>query len=494
MFYKQKLPKNAKSNYKVKLTDFSKGINTSVSENLLPLNFATNCYNFNFNKQSLSTGLGIKELTIPYSETSQKSFVSPANVQKFIKFWQYTRYDSVQDAYIPLLMLYGDDNNLYYGRLKTSQNEFFTISTAFSSVPNGINYRIDEGDCFFACGENKIVKYSGSLPQVYDENVPRITSIALNAGRLFATVNGDQNVIWFSDDLDPTNWNVSNFEGGYIELTGERGVCKKVIEANNYVYVIREYGISRINAWGLQDDFAVKHLYLTTGKLYHETAKLCGRIIIMLCSDGVYYFDGDSMNKINLGIDEMLDGVDNSGAVGAFLDGKYYLACKMKYNDNKNIGCEASDYTNNTLIEFDLNTFTINILRGVDIVFMDGIRYENYSKLGILLNGTNSNKIYELTHDGTINGSPAPKYWVSPFTDMGYPNYKKVIKYLSINTKTDIVVTFCADNKNYHFEIKGSTLSQRVPINIVCSRFSFAFSCKVAESEISNPMLEVSLI
>lgn len=495
MFYPQKLPQNIKTNLKIMLSDFSKGINTNITQNLLPLNYAVNSYNFDFNRQSLSTGLGLKELVIPVGVNSVKSFIAPDEVQQILRFWQYTKYDAQTDTYIPVLMLYCDDENMYNARLKTNLNQFYPINSTFFDVPNGINYRIDEGDCFFACGEGKIVKYSGAVPVVYNENVPRITSVAMHAGRLFATVNGDQNVVWFSDDLDPTNWNVSNFEGGYIELTGERGVCKKVIEANNLLVVIREFGITKISGWGLQDNFVVKNMYLSTGRLYYETAKLCGRIIIILSTDGLYYFDGDSMNKINLGIEEMFVGVDNSSAIGAFLDGKYYLACKLNFDDGNSIGCEQMNvFKNNALIELDLNTFNYTIMRGVDIVFMDGIRGENFSKLGILINGQNSNKIYELTRDGIINGVPAPKYWVSPFTDMGYPNYKKVIRSLTINTATDIKITICADNRSYDFEVKGNKLPVRVPIDISCLRFNVAFCCTKAECEISNPLLQVSLV
>ncbi len=488
------MPQNIKSNIKVKLSDFSKGINTKLTENLLPLNYAVNCYNFDFNKCSLSTGLGIQELSIPYADSNSKTFMTPASITQIRKFWQYTRYDNELNDYIPLLIMYGDDNKLYYARLKTSLNTFTLLDSSFENVPNGINYRIDDGDCFLACGESKMLKFSGSNAVTFSENIPKITSVALHAGRLFATVSGDQNVIWFSDDLNPTNWNVSNFEGGYIELTGERGVCKKVIEANNYLYVIREYGISRISGWGLQDDFAVKNMYLSTGKLYHNTAKLCGHIIIMLCSDGLYYFDGGSMNKINLGIEEMFEGVDNSKAFGAFLDGKYYIACKMNYNDSAFIGCEGGSYDNNTLIELDLNTFDINILRGVDIAYMDGIRYDNYSKLGIICKGNNGEKFFELTHDGKIDGVATKKHWCSPFTDIGYPDYKKAIKSITLCTKTDIKILVNADGRKYVYDVKGSKSPVKVPINVCCTSFNIAFESTVAECEISDPIIHISLV
>ena len=491
------MPKSPKSNLKVQLTDFSKGINTKITQNLLPLNYATNSYNFNFNKQSLSTGLGIKEFEFSYGHSGTKTFVAPQSAGEIVRFWQYTRYEAATDSYIPLMMWYCGDKSMYYSRFETQNSDFVPLEVTFDDIPNGINYRVDEaGDCFFACSKQKIMRFSGrSSPEIFEENVPRITTVALHAGRLFATVDGDQNVLWFSDDLNPTNWNVSEFEGGFIELTGERGVCKKVIESNNYLNVIREFGITRVTGWGLQDDFTVKNMYLTTGKLYHETAMLCGHIIIMLCSDGLYYFDGSSMNKLNFGIDEFFEGVDNRYAVGAFLDGKYYLACKLNYKDNATIGCESGEYKNNTLIELDLNTWEINIARGLDIRYMSGILCEDFTKLGVLLNsGGDTTKLYEITHSGDFNGEPTQKYWVSPLTDMGYPQYKKVLKYLTLNTISDVVITIKIDEKSYDFDIKGDKKPVRIPINLQGSKFSIAFSTDSKECEISNPVLQVSLI
>ena len=496
MFYDQKLPFNTKSNLKVQLSDFSNGINTRITQNLLPLNYAVNCYNFDFNRRSLSTGIGIKEMAIPYSDAGSKFLETPESVDSILRFWQYTRYDPTTDSYIPLLMLYCNDEVLYFVRLETSLTNFNAIGVTFNEIPSGFNYRIDEGDCFFACSKNKIVKYTGnSLPTTYTENVPSITSVALHAGRLFATADGDQNVLWFSDDLNPTNWNISAFEGGYIELTGERGTCKKVLEANNYLYVIREYGISRISGWGLQEDFVVKNLYLTTGKLYYETAVLCGSVIIMLCSDGVYCFDGSSMNKLNLGFEDMLQNVDNQYAVGAYLDGKYYLACRLNYGDNENVGCESENFKNNTIIEIDINTWEINIARGIDVKYMAGIRTERFRKLGILLNsGGDTGKLYELTHDGSLFDGASHKFWQSPSTDMGYTNYKKVIKYITLFSISNITIYIFADSKKYEFTVIGSSKPVRVPINIICDKFSVAFSCDEKNCEISDPIIQVSLV
>lgn len=47
--------------------------------------------------------------------------------------------------------------------------------------------------------------------------------------RLFATTSTDKYTLYFSDDLDPTNWNENITEGGFIQMLDERGELLKVI-------------------------------------------------------------------------------------------------------------------------------------------------------------------------------------------------------------------------------------------------------------------------
>ena len=494
MFYSQNLPNNTKSLLKVKFSDFSKGINTKLSESVLPVNYAVNSYNYNFNTGSLISGLGVKELELTYSGVT-KRFVTPQGVSRIIRCWPYIRYDTLLNSYVPIVMVYCDDGNFYYGRVLGIDTSLTSLNVSFSDMPNCLTLRVNNKDCFFAFGQGKIMMFDGTnVPTVYTENVPNITSLAYYAGRLFATVSGDENKLIFSDDLNPTNWNISSFEGGFIELTGERGRLKKVIEANNFLYIIREYGISRLSGFGLQSDFSIKNLYLSTGKLYYNSAILCGNVILVLCKDGIYYFNGSDMRKLDLGIDKYFDGVDNDDAVGAFLDGKYYLACRLNFNDGRTLGCEVQPYTNNALIDLDLNTFDINILRGVDISYMNPLQVAGVDKLMLCSKGDNQDLIGEICYNGYIFSDSTTKIWQSPQTDLGYTNYKKVLKGITLNTKSDIKVIFKIDDKTFNFDVKGDIKPVRVPLYLVGNKFSITFESDSNDCRISNPILEIELL
>lgn len=493
MFYTEKLPNNNKSLLKVKLSDFSKGINTKVSENILPLNYAVNTFNYSYGSGALKEGLGLKVLEMPDVAGVPRSISTPEGVTKIINAWLFRRYDNAGKRFSPYLMIYCDDKKLYYWRVSTYEDLYLDTGLTFDVEPAGVNYRIKGTDSFLCCVPNIIGVYSTATRHLYTDNVPSITSVALHAGRLFATTGGDQSQLWFSDDLDPTSWKVSEFDGGYIELTDERGPLKKVVESNNYLYVIRDFGITRVSGWGLQSDFNVKNMYLSTGKIYHNTAILCGKIIMMMCKDGLYYFDGSDMTKLQLGLDKYFENVDNSNAVGAFLAGKYYVACRLNYDDGRTIGCENATYINNTLLEFDVNTGELNILRGVDISRLTAFQTGDYSKLVVCSNGEKCNIVSEVTHDGKVYGVATQKIWDSPFTDMGYPTYKKVIKSLYIDTKTDIILEINANGKKYTFKGKGSDTTVRIPINVIANKFSITIKSTTDTCEISNPVLEIAL-
>ncbi len=489
MLNTEKYPNLIKKRLKIKLTDFSSGLKTFVTENLLPMRYAINTYNFCYNEKGLIDGLGLRQLRI-YNGNYEKTMHTPAAVDSVLGFWVYRQYESVSGRLLPMLMMYGDDGKLYFGRVSTNDNEFRDSGITASTLPTCLNYKLNGKLVFLCCTTNKISVFDTVQNQIFTENVPSIVTAATHAGRLFATVKEDGYRVYFSDELDPTNWNINEFDGGYIELNDDRGKLRKLIESNKYLYGIREFGISRISAWGLQSDFIVNNLYLSTGKIYANTATLCGSIILLLCKDGLYYFNGYSMQKIHLGFEKLFTGQDNENALGAFIDGKYYLACKLDFGDDEAIGCEMDEYKNNALVEYDLDSGNINILRGVDVSAMAPIQSDWFSKLVVCLR---HDKAYELTRDGLIDGVATEKVWCSGYTDLGYPDRKKVLKKLYLDTKTDIVVKVLADDKEYNFEVKGDKVPVSVGLNLMAEKFNIVFKSETNNCEISDAQVEVDI-
>ena len=488
MFNSEKYPNLVKQHLKIKLNDFSKGLKTFVTENLLPMRYAINTYNFCYNEKGLTDGLGVRPLHV-YNGIMEKVMNTPTEADSILGFWVYRQYTE-NHGLIPLMMGYGSNGKLYFGRITTADHEFRDADITAPELPSCFNYMLNGKNVFLCCSKNKISVFDAIQNREYTENIPSIESAAVHAGRLFATVSEYDNRIYFSDELDPTNWNISDFDGGYIELNDERGKLRQLIESNNYLYVIRDFGISRISAWGLQTDFSVTNMYLSTCKIYTKTAALCGSIIILLCKDGLYYFNGYSMQKITLGFEKLLVGEDNESAVGTFMDGKYYLACRLNFGDNNVVCCETGDYQNNALIEYDINTGEVNILRGVDVCSMAPFQSIWFTKLVVCLR---HGRVCELTRDGMANGDPLPKLWSSGYTDLGYPDRKKVLKKLYLNSTTDLTIRVNADGKEYRYQIHGSDLPVEVRLNVSAKMFSITFECTLNNAIISDPQVEVDI-
>ena len=171
--------------------------------------------------------------------------------------------------------------------------------------------------------------------------------------RLFATANDYTRRVWFSDDLNPTNFNVSSEEGGYIDLIDDFGRSNKVISFNDYVYVFRDFNIARITAFAQQENFSVSQLDVGNSRIFADTVSICDNKVIYLAGDGLYSFNGSSASKINLGISNLFKGVDNQYAKAGYADGYYYLACRTDFKDDI-VGCENNEfYRNNTLIKLN---------------------------------------------------------------------------------------------------------------------------------------------
>ena len=478
------IPKTTKKDFVVRINDFSAGLDKATTENLVPLKQSVDTFNFDYTKKGLSDGLGLKPLVI-YNGDSTKTMTTPSGIGSALGFWTYHKVAGA--SHVPMMMLYGGNGHMYYGLVTTLNGDFSDYGVSFSRTPVCLNYRLNGENVFFACSTDKVVVFTNTNCSTYTQNVPSITSAVFNSDLLFATLEGNENKIFYSSTLNPASWNMSNFDGEYIELNDDRGACQKLIDAGEYVYVVRDFGLTRISDFD-REQIKIEHVYSSHCKIYPESVVLCGNSIVFLCRDGVYSFNGSSAKKLDLGIESYLDKVENKGAIGAYLFGKYYLACKLKITDGLTVGCESSTYTNNALIEYDMQSGKTQTLRGVDVSAMCEFYSDWSTKLVVCLKNS---VICELTWDGSVNSAPTTKVWTSGYTDFGYAELHKVIKRIYLNTKTDLNIKILADGMEYSYQVSGNDLPQAITTNIRARKFSFSILCENAGCEISN--LEFSM-
>ena len=499
MFYHNYLKFKNISYKKFDFASFANGINTNYDEKLMPLKYSTNTYNFCFNNGALKNGLGVSELKVKYSAddlTKEHGFTLPEGVSA-LGVWVYNRYSELSQKYEDYLIVYCSNGQMYLGYMYMNAKLLAPIEgLSFSSLPNVVPYNLNGSDVLLIGTKEEGLYYYDAryVPHKIDQ-APNITSMAIHYERLFVTIDGaDKRTLYFSDDLDPTNWNLTLTEGGFINMMDERGVLNKVVSFNDYLYVFRDFGIARVSAYASQEDFYVSQLYTSSGRIYPKTITVCGDTIIFLANDGIYSFNGSSTNKISLNIDKLFKDVSNENAVGTFNNGCFYLACKLNFNDGEKVGCENEDFVNNVLLELNLNNGEINLMRGVDIINVQSVNNTIENKTVVCFKSDNKYLMGQIDKSGCVMGEPLKKVWHAPKTDFGVSDRLKIITEFYIYSKSDITILFKVDNKVHNFKVKGSEKVTIVKPNIKGFEFEVSFICENDNAYLSTPQVKVGYL
>lgn len=378
---------------------------------------ASRIANFDVTSGALTDGYGVETSPLFEGLTGQAA-------------WRFTRYDYDAEEYKTCDM-YCDQSGAVWYNYGAGWRELSGVK--FTSAPAAVGYRLYGDDSVLMTSPtDKMYVWDGVGAARRVDDSPYVTSMAMHYERMFATTTGESNAVYFSDDLDPTNWNDSDLtEGGYIRLLDERGRLLKVVDFLNYVYVFREYGISRLTAYAAQEDFSVVNLYVAGGRIYGGSVCACGDTVLMLASDGLHSFDGYAVrNKLRA-----VKFAPSPHASAVFADGKYYLAA-----------CTGGGEANDTLIVYDLASGTFALSR-LAITRLEQLAGEVYAV-------TADGRIGKVSKCGALFGEPLDKLWESGTLDFGTP-VKKTVREVSVVSDGPAELTVTADNVSRTFALGG---------------------------------------
>lgn len=385
-------------------------------------------------------------------------------------FYRYTRYDEAESKfYDSAAVLYEDGAFYLYNLTDGTYNNIGTLN----GNPKAVQYRLNGDDVLILTSkEDKMLVLNGTvLTRI--EDAPDVTSMCVHYERLFCTVSGRKNAVWFSDDLDPTNWNITLDEAGFIEFADEGGALNKVISFSDYVYAFRTYGITRISAYGDQTDFYARNLFVSSGRIFADTVAVCGDKVMFLSGDGIYRFDGLDTVNITKNSTILFSGTDNSDASAAYYNGKYYLSCKLNLDDG----------IKNCVVIYDFIKGSYSIVSDENIkMFVNYGSEERYCLLALKENGKTILCVNE-------NGSDKIKRWISPETDFSAPESNKIIREIYILTETACCVTVKSDSAVKTFELLGSVYPQKIKTCIKGINFSFEFKSSSNTVKIARPVI-----
>jgi len=493
MNIKKRLSYPSSSKLSFTVPNFLAGISTEYDSGMLSPRLSVTSYNFDFSGGTLKNGLGFKEGLLELFVSEKRDAIKQELdlLPSIIRVYAYRNYSEQENKRGDKLLILSSDMVLYILDLSgnnTSLNRVRNIS--FTSVPKAISYRLDGEDVLIlASPTDNMVIYDGkNLPyEVLD--APVITSMDIHFERLFATTDGERSRIVFSDDLDPTNWSIDLSTAGFIELVDERGALNRVISFNDYLYIFRDYGISRLTAYGDQEGFSISHLFVSSSKIYPETVTVCGDQILFLSSTGLYSFDGYNTNRI---LPELFNLIapNNENSFGAYYMSKYYLSLNMKFDERSEF--DDKDFNCNALLEIDTKTKKYKITRGVDIKCILPVLVGGVEKL-YLCARNNSDQKYQivcLDNSGTFLGNPLFKVWQTDFYGFGKHNNRKCLRSISLDSNAGNVITIKSNNGRSR-TIQTLDGARTYNLMLFGSKFSFCFSSDSETSSIISPELTI---
>lgn len=463
---------------RINLFDFSDGVNGLIDEHLGKNTLAKTSYNFDYSDGALKSGIGIKPFEVVITDCHFVADFPKDNVPQ--KIFYYKRFDDTllkRDDRILLLYANGDvyEWKMYSGLSTTRKIEGLN----FLKSPYYVNYRLNSEDTIMFSTDEYLYVYNGEVVKVFD--APEITSMCIHNERLFATTKNSETELWFSKTFDPTNWNVSLDEAGFIDLRTKAGRLLKVISLDGYLYAIANYGIYRITAYNEQLEMTAESLYLNSGRIIRGSITECGKNVIYLAEDGFYKFNGTSAYRIMTELDKFVVGVDNEDVSAIYYNGKFYAAVNMRI-DGK---------ITKVLVVYDLYRKDFYLGKGLDVYDLEKIEGDEFSLLAILSEGYF--EIGLISSDGAKFGRPLMKIWKSKDSDFGIDG-EKTFAYINLYSRSDIYLKVKSDVSERTINIKGSKLRQRVKVGVKGRTFSLTFKSKSKNAEISKVALEIQYL
>ena len=425
--------------------------------------YADEMQNFRVERGKLVTGEGVKFLG--------SEFVTPNSVAERVYF--YRRFDPV----------IGNDDRVVVYCLDKKLYECPVGGGTFTEIPNVTLAEPPEAECYNFNGTDVIIfSKSGGGIYIYDgttttavNDAPIITSMCFHNERLFVTTGGADNALWFSDDFDPTNWNVSLTEAGFIDLNDFRGDMKRVVSFGDYLYVFRTFGITRITAYSDQRLFSAANVFQSSGKIYEKSITVCGNCILFMASDGLYRFDGVSATKISGKLSNYL--VPEFDEVkGQYYNGYAYILVLTK----------SGDTSLRQVLRIDPKTLDASFMT---VALKDLTLISSEKKYALLGVAYGYSEICEVCPECKFLGNNPKILWRNKESDFDIPSVKTLTK-VTLYVDKPIKLRAIADGVKHEYALEGSTLPTVVKPNIRGVKFCLEVEGTSDGTTVSEPTIE----
>ena len=371
------------------------------------------------------------------------------------------------------------------------------ISTPGATRITGAQIRNKNGADVFLLGSanNALMSFNGVTFRTVT-GAPRVAHMAVYGERVYVVRPDDLYTLWFSDDLDPFNWNTSLNEGGFISLQREDGEIIGLVSFDSHLYIIRERGIWRLSGFSDQTQFSLTKMYVSAGNILRDTVAVAEDAILFMTPHGLHRFDGFSVTRPHPHISEFMKSVDPMMSSACFNNGVYYYGCYKDYGDGldgrfNHAGMQLNPNflpnPFNTVLCVSTVTGEVCVIRGADCRALTSINLPVFSA-ACYISPLHTHRLMTIDAGRNFPVRAVPRFWCSPELDFGAPQHKKMLKKINFTTSKPLELHVVADGKNHVFKTPVSSL------NISGRIFRIAFFCEDAEPDILAPTVEADVL
>lgn len=464
---------------KILLSNFL-GYDESKTKDNLPCDYTDHCYNFAFKNNKLIGKYGVQNLMlVNQNQVLPELGKLTGEVNLFL-----AKNADRQSNYTTFVVSHRGGLEC----LDFCKGEAWTHIDCESIMISAVRYLFGDRELLLMSDGVNGIKVMENKQVTSINNSLAILDMCVHYERIFAVVSGNRNSLWFSDDFDPFNWNVSISEGGYIEFDGSLGNVNVVKSFRDYLYVFCDYGIYRLSAMADQTQFSIKKLYCACGKIFAKSVADCGDRIVFVSSDGIYFFDGYDVARYNIDITKLIDsGFDKVSA--AYCNHKYYVSIKNKQSNE--YGFEQVDDTNNNmLIVCDMLSKNIDICKGVNLDELTNLLCPDLNcVVGLSID---SNNLICLNENGKYLDKQTVRVWRVNNIDFGNHLAQKIVRGVEYSTDYQYTLGIVADNKIVEFLLIPNEKYKN--INLKANSFDFYIKCDLDKVEISSPRIVVDFL
>ena len=454
------------------------GIVNSVDEKLIDYAHTKHAYNVAFDKGLLTSYIGIDRAQGITSSGTRFDF-SYLATSKYIKnvfHYRYYNAGTIDDRIIVHLQ----DGTLWQTKALEQAGWVQIGNLTLTGDVEAVNYRYNGEDILLLATENASLYYLKGDVLTEVSAAPHFASIEIYNERVFGCVNGAKTRLWFSDDFNPTNWNVNSQDAGFIEFADECGDLLKVVSFLGHLYVFRDYGIFRLIGYGDQSTFTLKKVFTDTGRIYKKTIVHCGDRIVFLADEGLFSFDGYDVVRIGKELPEI---TKKNYAVGAYMDKKYYLACSATIDSSYTI----SNANANAVLILNLFDKSLSVLAGLDICAQCAVKTHGGAYIVCCFGSSYKNRLGMFSQSGKLFTDALSKKYKSPFTDLGTTAHKTV-RYITVTTEYNVTLKVILDNNTYTYSLTGNAKPQKIIVEKCGVKFGIELSTTINNLVIS-PMV-----